>query len=353
MNTLDLDQNNMHSDQPTQLSIPSDQSTQLSIPSKQISIPSNKIDWNTWNFIDYLNVKSREITDIPYGVSISTMCATCKLNTKLNIPMIEKYLQLDPVDILSVKVDKNRLRTLLVVTSKPKRHKKNNQDITILPPVEPKNHFYNQITVVVRVDHGKVYDINTVPKINIKLFKNGSVQMSGCKSIKSINIALNKLIVKLKEIKAILQDKTINKITFIENPLTICVTDFKIDMINSNYQVVIQIDRDKLFNLLLKKKIKSLYEPCIRACVIIKYIPIYENPDMKEVSIFVFQKGNIIITGARCKNHIESAYDYINQIILTYGDEIIKKDEKREEKIIMDIYEDILKDIQIGLLKFN
>ena len=82
-------------------------------------------------------------------------------------------------------------------------------------------------------------------------------------------------------------------------------------MINSHYQVKMQIDRTKLYNLLLKKKIKCTYEPCIRACVIIKYTPTVYNTEGKEISIFIFQKGNIIITGARSKHHIISSNEYI------------------------------------------
>lgn len=310
---------------------------------------SIKSRWDTFEFTDHLNVDINEIKKLPEGVSVSTMCASCKLNTRLNIPNIEKYLQLNPDDILTVKMNKERTRSLINLKNKPKRIKK--ADPKTKQKDTSKNHFYNQITVVVRVNHGPTKDLNEVPKINMKLFRNGSVQMSGCKSIRNINFALNKLIFKLKEIKAKMEDGKITEKIFIEEPKNITVKDFKIDMINSNYQVAMQIDRDKLFNLLMKKKIKSSYEPCIRACVIIKYVPAKENPEHKEVSIFVFQKGNIIITGARSKSHILSAYNYMNDILLTYKDEICKKDDKEESDLIMDIFNDIQKDINIGLIK--
>lgn len=310
---------------------------------------SIKSRWDTFEFKDYLNVNTKEINGLPNGVSVSTMCASCKLNTRLNIPNIEQYLQLNADDVLTVKMNKERTRSLINIKNKPKRIKKydnkNKQKDT------SKNHFYNQITVVMRTNHGPTKDLNEVPKINMKLFKNGSVQMSGCKSLKNINFALNKLITRLKEIKAKIENGKISEKIFIEEPSDITVKDFKIDMINSNYQVSMQIDRAKLFHLLLKKKIKSSYEPCIRACVIIKFVPLIENPEQKEVSIFVFQKGNIIITGARSKSHIISAYDYMNDIILSHKDEIIKNDEKEEENLILDIYEDIIKDINIGIIK--
>jgi TATA-box binding protein (TBP) (component of TFIID and TFIIIB) len=310
---------------------------------------SIKSKWDTFEFTDYLNVDKKEVKNLPNGISISTMCASCKLNTRLNIPNIEKYLLLNPDDVLTVKKSKEVMRTLISVKNKPKRMKK--IDNKTKQKDTSKNHFYNQITVIVRVTNGQVKDLNEVPKINMKLFRNGSVQMSGCKSIKNINIALNKLIIKLKEVKAKIEDNKIVEKTFIEEPDKISVKDFKIDMINSNYQVSMQIDRDKLYNLLIKKKIKSSYEPCIRACVIIKYIPTVENIEQKEVSVFIFQKGNIIITGARSQSHVISAYNYMNEILLTHKDEIIKKDEKEEEDLILDIYQDILKEINVGLIK--
>ncbi len=310
---------------------------------------SIKSRWDTFEFTDYLNVEDIEIKNLPAGISVSTMCASCKLNTRLNIPNIEKYLQLNSDDILTVKMNKERMRTLITIKNKPKRIKK--VDNKSKQKDTSKNHFYNQITVVVRVGQGQCKDLNETPKINMKLFRNGSVQMSGCKSIKNINIALNKLISKLKEIKAKIEDGKICEKEFIEESDKITVKDFKIDMINSNYQVAMQIDRDKLYNLLLKKKIKASYEPCIRACVIIKYVPAKENVEQKEVSIFVFQKGNIIITGARSKSHIISAYNYMNEILLTHTDEIIKKDENEEEELILDIYKDIMKDVNMGIIK--
>lgn len=302
--------------------------------------------WNTFKFIDYLQTDSIEINELPIGVSVSTMCASCKLNTRLDISNIEKYLQLNSDDVLMVKMNDEQIRTIINKKSKPKRSNKTktNQKDTA------KNHFYNQITVIVRIDHGICRDLNDAPKINLKLFRNGSVQMSGCKSVASINIVLNKLITKLKEVKAKMEEGKINEIKFIDDLDKITITNFKIDMINSNYQVNMQIDRVKLQNLLNKKKIKSSYEPCIRACVIIKYIPDKYNSDQKEVSLFVFQKGNIIITGARSKHHILSAYNYMNELLLTHTNEIIKKDENKEEELIIDIYNDIIKNANIGVI---
>jgi TATA-box binding protein (TBP) (component of TFIID and TFIIIB) len=298
----------------------------------------SKINWDKVKFIDYLNVEENEINNLPNGVSVSTMCASCKLGTNINILNIEKYLQLSYDDILCVKKNSGRIRTLI-------QEKKKKQDQEKI--INSKS-FYNQITVLIRINTGPCIaeEWEKEPKINLKLFKNGSIQMSGCKSLKSINIVLNKLLIKLSEIKAKYDKETesITEILFVEDIVLLNIASFKIDMINSNYKVNLQIDRDKFYNLLLKKKIKSSFEPCIRACIIVKHVPLIDNDDQKEISIFIFQKGNIIITGARKKTHILSSYNYINNILIKHSGEISKKDEKEEEDLILNLYNNIMKE---------
>jgi TATA-box binding protein (TBP) (component of TFIID and TFIIIB) len=309
----------------------------------------SKINWSTYSYKDLIKVDDYEIDGLPSGVSISTMCASCKLGTNVNISNIEKFLELNLDDVLFVKICEEKKRTLIPEKKKNKREKKP------APPKKENNkealtYFQNQITVVIRIGNGPIEDWDNEPRINLKLFNNGSVQMSGCKSIKNINIVLNKLLEKLKKIKAKIEDGKIVEKKYVDDIDKLGINNFKIDMINSNYKVNMQIDRAKLFSLLLKKKIKSSFEPCIRACVIIKYVPDIENDEQKEISIFIFQKGNIIITGARRKSHILAAYKYMNGILVTHSEEISKKDEKEEENLILDLYNDILKDVNIGLI---
>lgn len=310
---------------------------------------TNKSKWDSFNYIDYINVSDIEIKNLPSGINVSTMSASCKLNTIIDITNIENYLLLNTNDIMTVKMSNDKIRTLETIKSKTKRKKK----IELKPKNDTsKNHFYNQITVIIRVTNGNYKDLSDEPKINMKLFKNGSIQMSGCKTIKNINIALNKLIVRLSEIKGKIENNKIVEKKFIENLENITVKDFKINMINSNYQVNINIDRDKLYSLLNKKKIKCSYEPCIRACVIIKYTPIEDNIDQKIVSVFIFQKGNIIITGSRSRSHILSTYNYINEILLTHIDEITKKNEE-DSSDILDMYSNIMNEVNIGVIKLK
>jgi TATA-box binding protein (TBP) (component of TFIID and TFIIIB) len=174
--------------------------------------------------------------------------------------------------------------------------------------------------------------------------------MSGCKNINNVNKVLLKVLERLGQVKGKLEEGEIKEITFTEEIDKLGILNFKIDMIYCNYRISIQIDREKLHELLKKKKVKVIYEPCSRACVIIKYTPNTDNVDNKEVSIFIFKKGNIIITGDRSRAQVIEDYNYINNIIITHSEEIIKKSEEEEEGLILDLYEDVMKDVEQGLI---
>ena len=294
-------------------------------------------DWSKFDFKTYI-VADEMMFNLPLGVSISTMCAKCKLGCELNIDNIKKYLTLSLDDILTVKINNEDMRTLMEEKKKKRRTRR-----TVKPTSNP---FYNQITVVIRIYEGAFTNIHDEPKINLKLFKNGSVQISGLKNIEFANRALNKLIYCLSQIKGKMNNNIIEEIKYVNDCSKLGISDFEIYMINSNYMVNLMIDRSKLYLLLLMKKIKASYEKCVRACVNIKYVPPIHNNEEKDVSVFIFEKGNIIITGARNFHHVVSTYNYINNILLSHIDDIIKKDDILEGELILKFYEDIYKENQ-------
>jgi len=312
------------------------------------SIPTYQ---NEEKLIQYIDL-TKEVNNLPVGVNISTMCATAKIkllnstdnSVELNIDNIEKYLRLDSNNIITVKRSTVSNRTFLIQKIKKKRKQ------VEAPKKKQINYFYNQITVVIRINEGPTNDINKEPKINLKLFKNGSIQMSGCKSLYNINVVLNKLVNRLKELQTVVTDDGNEyQISYLSNP-NITINNFKIDMINSNYQVNMKIDRENLYALLKKKSIKCSYEQCIRACVVVKYVPPNYNVDEKQVSIYIFRKGNIIITGARDRDHIISAYNYINNILVTHSDEINMVDESKTDEILFKLYEAVMDKVNKGLI---
>ena len=62
----------------------------------------------------------------------------------------------------------------------------------------------------------------------------------------------------------------------------------------------------------MEQDIPCKYEPCIHACVNIPFLP---EGSKKNIYIFVFESGSILITGAKNEHHITGAYKYINENI--------------------------------------
>lgn len=277
--------------------------------STNIQVNNINLDESTLNIdvqqeIQYIDNLTLSLDDLPVNMSISTISVTGKINCKMVLENIDKYINLSDDGILSVKYN-GKIRPKQLKSRKKKEVRC----------------FENQLTMEVRVHGDK--------KINVKIFKNGSFQMTGCKSIKDCNTVLNRLICKLKNTYAIIDpetDQIVDK-CFMEDISSegIKVNGFKIDMINSNFRVPYSVNREVLYNILLEQKINCRYEPCIHACVNIKY-PIVNDPNNKVVSIFVFQSGNIIITGARTREQINSSYNYIMDILTKHHDRIVKKD---------------------------
>jgi len=246
---------------------------------------------------DYININDYNMDKIPANVSISTMSVGCNLGTSFNMKNIYNHLTLSSDNIIAVK-SLDGMKCIENLKSKFKSTNKNS-----------KKNFYNQNTIIMRID-----DENY---INIKLFKNGSLQMSGCKSLSDVNIAIYKLITRLSE-----KMKVVDEIIyFVENVNNFRLVKFKIDFINSNFGVNYLINKANLYQLLTEQNILCRLS-AIHACVNIKY----KISNDIYISIFVFQTGNIIITGAKIAEHIKEAYIFIVRFLNKNKSKIIKKD---------------------------
>ena len=245
-----------------------------------------------------------------HDIKISTITLDCKLRTLVNVDKFAKNIDLREDGVVSVKFgDRNNLatnRTIVVVKSKKKPSTKS---------------FYNQVTILMKPMNNPSRNY-----INIKVFKNGSLQMTGCKDLNDFHNVTNTLISILKAGKKINN----KRIKFIEDADNIGIHDVNIRMINSNFKLDYKIDRKKLKELLKKNHgcytkdtdigyVEYKYKPNGgHSCVNIKHKPDEHN----KTSIFVFQTGAVIITGAKKINHIIMAYQFIQKILTRYYDEI-------------------------------
>ena len=97
---------------------------------------------------------------------------------------------------------------------------------------------------------------------------------------------------------------------------------FDIRMINTNFNIGFQINRERLFQLLLDMDFDVTFDPIIHACVNIKYT----IPELnKTVSIFVFESGSITIAGSNSCEQILYTYNFINKLILSNYIKLLSK----------------------------
>lgn len=250
-----------------------------------------------------------DLEKLPNDLRISTITMTCGFDTDFYLDNISRYIDLSVDSIDTVKYgdinDPNTNRTLVPIKKKTKRKGKQ------------KRVFYNQATIIVKMKSGN--------RVNVKLFKNGSIQMTGCKSGYNCIEALTVLCREILKIKAVVDTKTLDNIIikpFASNSENVNIKKVKnitIRMINSNFDVGFKINREKLYELLLSEKVECIYEPIVHACVNIKYI--YNGKE--KISIFVFESGSIIITGAKHYKQISEAYKFITKKIYENYNKIV------------------------------
>merc|ERR1712146_623427 len=100
--------------------------------------------------------KKLDISNLPYGVSISTMCASGKLGTKLFNDNIANYLELDSDNIITVKQSDDKIRTLRKRIKKKAKKKKNSTK----KKKNKEKSFYKQVTVEIRVNEGEYVSLD-------------------------------------------------------------------------------------------------------------------------------------------------------------------------------------------------
>lgn len=251
---------------------------------------------------------------VEHNIKISTITLDCKLHTLINVDVFAKNVILCENEIVSVKFgnrkDPATNRTIVILKTKKKPSAKN---------------FYNQVTILMKPTNNTQHSY-----INIKVFKNGSLQMTGCKDMDDFFNVTTTLIDVLKRGRDIEVKGKKTHLSFVEEPDKIGIFDIRIRMINSNFNLGYKVDRKKLARILKKKHrintkdkeigyVECKYEPTGgHSCVNIKY----QYDENNKPSIFVFQTGAVIITGAKNLSHIIKAYEFIIKILNKYHNEV-------------------------------
>ena len=272
-----------------------------------------------------------EYTDLLFtDYKISTMTTTGTINTKIDLKTLYNYIEIVDKEsvnngIIYIEYNQNKF-DVLTKGQKIKREPKNRKN-------KPKKRFQNQTTMIIKINQNYT---------NLKLFKNGNIQMTG---VKNELVGKQSIDILIEEIRKIYQKDNI----IVENIDMLQNKNFEINLINTDFKINKKLKREELHKLMITKyNIISSYEPCIYPGVKIQYFYNQENTDKdgickcsgkcsgkgknnscgdgncKKISILVFQSGSIIITGSSNREQIDETYNFIKKVF-TENIEIIKK----------------------------
>ena len=263
-------------------------------------------------------------------LSVSVQSAKAKMTMAFDLEMLSEVIA-----GAVIKYAKNKRKQFSILGI---FYKDIHEGIINKPKPRKKGAFPNNMAILIKSPMG------TEKKIHMKIFKNGSISMVGCKN-KEDGIAVVKILEQF-----ILKQDTLFKSK--DEKSKFRIIDFETTMVNSNYSIGFKIDRNRFFTFLQKKynTLFSSYDPAVYAAVKIGfyYNSIKDIQDgicscssisctlkkstagkgsgngdgkCKKVTIAVFESGNVVITGGRNIVHAKAAYDYINDVIRSHSKE--------------------------------
>jgi len=150
--------------------------------------------------------------------------------------------------------------------------------------------------------------------IDIKLFKKGKLQATGCKSLEEMYILASKII----GIIFIASNYTA-KYTFV-NPV--------LSMIKANFNANFKIDLDKLVKIIdsnYTSEITRNYSPEFRGLTL-KWIAPFctiENGKQQRVTFVIHSSGNIALMCNKDQSNVIKCWNYINNILKTHYEDIV------------------------------
>jgi len=210
-----------------------------------------------------------------------------------------------------------------------------------------KNLFDNQVTTI--------FKISDVYYPNLKIFKNGNIQITGIKEQSIVKDIIDLIIIEIKRIyeniNEIIINNDISNINFNKFVIRMINTDFK-SYLNDTLETKFLIRRKILHKILISEEYnnKCSFEPGRYHGVKLEY---FWNSDKekldgicvckkhcfgkgtghgenncKKITIAIFESGSVLITGGISFEQINEAYNYITFILNKHKNEIQKSDLK-------------------------
>lgn len=240
------------------------------------------------------------------GIRIVTIASNANIGSNINVYHFARYVPLSMDGIRSVYYD-NRGVNKIVRSIIPMKRKK-----------PAKKAFFNQTTIRIKPNTDPNAD-----EINVKVFKNSSLQITGCKDMEDYFDVLERLKVILKNgVRTKIQGE-LTDVEFAVEPEKLEVCKIVIRLIVSCFNLDYCIDRRHLARILKTNHSLHSKEGYIKfkngtnskhSCINIKY----QYDAKTTISIFIFYTGSIIITAAQSIPQIISAYEYVMRILNRY-----------------------------------
>jgi len=193
--------------------------------------------------------------------------------------------------------------------------------------------FFNQDTLILRRRFGSGWK-----EVNMKLFGNGGIQMTGVPSQAFAVASVEWLLALIR--------------TLPQNPFpppatahTVVIQKISVPLINTDYSLNYDINQDNLHRIFLERyNLFSMLEKTIYQGVNTKYYYNSSNKakgvcacptfckgqglgngagECKRITMSIFRTGKIIITGARTMDQIEETYEFLNRILRAHAPEVL------------------------------
>ncbi len=236
---------------------------------------------------------------VPQGsFKVSTMTISGNFCDDINLAMVYQRLFLDE-DIAYIERSKDSIRgtkNKKKAKYKKKDKKKKSTDKRKKGKGSP---FSNQISIGFNCNNCE--HIHNNP-ICVKLFKNGKIHMTGCKTLVEVRNIYTKLYKKVMNIKTEYNLRsriiTINSVTNIKKHEDI---DFHVEMVNGTFKTNFKIDLNKLYSKLTENyTYDDIFINCEKKTQLVCYLKKFKVMNVKKQkekipSVFIYNSGSINI----------------------------------------------------------
>jgi len=296
---------------------------------------------------NHIKLYESQVSDVvelnPTQLRISTMTACCNVGVNIDTKYLYDSYSRDPNTYMDLDVDrktKYKSDSRGIIGCKAE-----NYPIKGHFQKDKKSNFFNSAALNILVKDNKC--------TNLKVFKNGQIQMTGVPDEETGHFAVNMLLDLLKSIPDNDEGRRI-----VSDKKRLCLSDYKTVLINSDYFCGVEIQRENLNQVLFDKYDMAVsYESENYPGVKLEYFwnRKYLNTlqegrcvcskkcigkgggdgdmDCKKITISTFQSGKVIVTGGRTLEQLDNAYKFINKIFVDNYDFVRKKTKTNKDKI--------------------